>query len=533
MRLDKLKIKQWRNFKDFEIDFDETQLTSVLIGENGTGKSNLFEAIVAIFSNFDLSEKPPFEFELCYKCYQQDIRLVGLSSEGGKLVYEIYIMETENLLSVEKRLSKSEIQVRKEKLLPKHIFAYYSGGSHRMEALFWKHQEQYYNRILNMDVGEEAVPVELRRFFFCREIHSQFVLLAYYAFGEKEAEAFLQKYLSIDDLDSVLMVVKQPWWNKPATGHGGAVGNANFWQARGPVSHILRNAYEKAFGPIFGKDRAHDDYRLGGRSEERRYLFLPTKETLQSFAQVYKSAKQFFVYLESTDISDLIREVRIKVKRRDAEGFVTFQELSEGEQQLLTVLGLLKFTRDEEALFLLDEPDTHLNPIWKLHYLSMIEEIVGTSESSQLLISTHDPLTIAGLLRSQVLIFRQQEGRATAGPPDEDPRGLGVQGVLTRLFGLPTTLDPTTQGMLDRRNALYAQPERSEAEDLELTNLSYKLGNMGFLTVARDPDYELFLRALAGQSRPKDRTFTTEELRKIDEVAEEILREIFPQRVPE
>jgi len=35
---------------------------------------------------------------------------------------------------------------------------------------------------------------------------------------------------------------------------------------------------------------------------------------------------------------------------------------SEGEQQLLLVLGLLKFTAEEEALFLLDEPDTHLNP---------------------------------------------------------------------------------------------------------------------------------------------------------------------------
>ena len=55
MRIDKLWIKDFKNLKDFEIDFDENQMTTVLIGRNGTGKSNLIEAIVIIFSNFSTS----------------------------------------------------------------------------------------------------------------------------------------------------------------------------------------------------------------------------------------------------------------------------------------------------------------------------------------------------------------------------------------------------------------------------------------------------------------------------------------------
>ena len=66
--------------------------------------------------------------------------------------------------------------------------------------------------------------------------------------------------------------------------------------------------------------------------------------------------------MESTYISDLIHETRIKVRKKDAAGNITFKELSEGEQQLLMVLGLLKFTKNEESLFLLDEPDRHLDP---------------------------------------------------------------------------------------------------------------------------------------------------------------------------
>jgi hypothetical protein len=44
-----------------------------------------------------------------------------------------------------------------------------------------------------------------------------------------------------------------------------------------------------------------------------------------------------------------------------------------GEQQLLTVLGLLLFTRNDESLYLLDEYDTQLNPVWTYDYLRLLQ----------------------------------------------------------------------------------------------------------------------------------------------------------------
>ena len=58
MKLDKLWIKDFKNLKDFTIDFDVEQKTTVLIGHNGTGKSNLIEALVIIFRDLDL-DRPP------------------------------------------------------------------------------------------------------------------------------------------------------------------------------------------------------------------------------------------------------------------------------------------------------------------------------------------------------------------------------------------------------------------------------------------------------------------------------------------
>jgi ABC-type cobalamin/Fe3+-siderophores transport system ATPase subunit len=82
-------------------------------------------------------------------------------------------------------------------------------------------------------------------------------------------------------------------------------------------------------------------------------------------------------------------------------GEVTYRDLSEGEQQLLLVLGLLKFTARDEALFQLDEPDTHLNPAWSTQYLDFLNRFIRGRDSCHIVMSSHDPLVFAGLERAR------------------------------------------------------------------------------------------------------------------------------------
>ena len=157
-------------------------------------------------------------------------------------------------------------------------------------------------------------------------------------------------------------------------------------------------------------------------------------------------------------LSKVLAEVRTRVRMSVGAGGgnVTYRDLSEGEQQLLLVLGLLKFTARDEALFLLDEPDTHLNPAWSTQYLSFLDRFIRGRDSCHIVMSSHDPLVFAGLERAQVRIFRRDEnGFAVAELPDQDPRGMGVAAILTSdLFRLKTTLDAQTQAALDRQRVL-------------------------------------------------------------------------------
>ena len=131
-------------------------------------------------------------------------------------------------------------------------------------------------------------------------------------------------------------------------------------------------------------------------------------------------------------LSGLIEDFRVRVRVSGSVGPIHTRQLSEGEQQLLTVLGLMRFTRNEGSLYILDEPDTHLNPAWGVEYLDYLRKVGGIHRNSHTLLATHDPLLVAGLCREEIRVLtRGSDGRIVAATPEENPRGTGVASVLT------------------------------------------------------------------------------------------------------
>lgn len=100
-------------------------------------------------------------------------------------------------------------------------------------------------------------------------------------------------------------------------------------------------------------------------------------------------------------------EIRVTLEGRAED--ISFTELSEGEQQLLTVFGLLQFTAKRDALFLLDEPDTHLNPYWAAKYHQILEMFVPDGFVSHIVMTTHHPLSIYELDQEQIQVVTRSE----------------------------------------------------------------------------------------------------------------------------
>jgi ABC-type glutathione transport system ATPase component len=263
-------------------------------------------------------------------------------------------------------------------------------------------------------------------------------------------------------------------------------------------------------------------------------LFLPERKALEQVYASYENQYAFFTALESTHTSKLLSEVRTRVRVTPTAGggAITYRDLSEGEQQLLLVLGLLKFTAEDEALFLLDEPDTHLNPVWSIQYLEFLNRFIANRESCHVLMSTHDPLVFSRLLKSEVRILRRDEsGRVHVEEPLLDPRGMGVQAILTSdLFRLRSTLDIETQRVLDRQRQLSEKREELSAEEAaELRTINTKLYPLGLSKSIRDPLYELFITKWTEREKPEWAEaveLTPEQLKDREALAAEIASEI-------
>lgn len=347
---------------------------------------------------------------------------------------------------------------------------------------------------------------------------------------EKKSKVFLNEVLGIEDLESVLFVIKEAKWDNDK-------GDPKFWGAEGLVKDFLNVVWNYSYAPIYNQETVYPDFRSKGVKENHLYLYIKDKATLKKFAQKYfdinnqKPNNTFlFKALESSYISDMLKEAKVVVKKKK-DGKVTFKELSEGEQQLLTVIGLLIFTREDESLVLLDEPDTHLNPIWKYDYLHYLKTLVKSKDklesneelnefeedkTTQIIINTHDPLVIGSMVKSQVRLFGKEktpqkdttkntdkyeelreQALNFAIEPDVDPQGLGVAGILrSELFGLKTIIDRETNKLLDERNRLMYKQSKNEITEEGLSRLEELfeiLSNKGFNQNFRDPMYNDYI----------------------------------------
>lgn len=615
MQLLRIRIPAFRNLRDLDISF-ATHLRSsesapadvqpkqirshALIGQNGTGKSNLIEALITIFRDIDLDREAAFDYTLEYSIRDY---VVHIEADTAK--------QKRPYVWVDGKAESQGYLLKNRELLPAHIFAYYSGRNERIEVLFQEHQRRFNlrqeittdevlpdtyeapDRMIELEealrrfsgkdqsnlsdaefdelrrIQDELKPFHeqrtqffakaedrhrgrlkhlgddrLRRLFYCRGGHSQLVLLACLLSDDPVFQKVL-KNLHIESLESALFVLKEPHRLREKRRSGKFdeqdlnEGDPRFWYARGNVvSEFLDKLWQVSWAPIEQEATKQIDFR--GRTERQKqlYLFVPSQEKLKQLGELVGSTDSFFRYAEGAYIGDLIDEVRITVKKRDEHGGkISFTQLSEGELQMLTVLGLMRITREDHCLFLLDEPDTHLNPVWKLRYFDDIEGVLTADDGSfvqsesQILITTHDPMMVGSLKREQVHILRREGNCTVVTSPYEHPQGMGVAGLLkSELFGLPSTLDQQTLDDLQRRNELLAKKASeglTRAEDEALERLRHYLEELGFSREYRDPMYQLFVKKMyEAKSQPINKLLTSDELAEQEALAASIIKEL-------
>ena len=188
MKVDKLHIRsRFKNLENVKVDFDEDHLMTVVVGRNGSGKSNVLEALVAIFRNLDLGEEPPFSYQLNFQLGEEgwvkwyDVKVDADPSRGTLAKqYQIVVRNKHHTNGKFEPIPISKVmrdkKTKRAEYLPNFMFAYYSGPSDRLEKYFRKHREIYYKELIGDQLDLRA---DIRSLFYAKPIHSRHVLLAF------------------------------------------------------------------------------------------------------------------------------------------------------------------------------------------------------------------------------------------------------------------------------------------------------------------------------------------------------------------
>ena len=144
---------------------------------------------------------------------------------------------------------------------------------------------------------------------------------------------------------------------------------------------------------------------------------------------------------------------------------IEYRKLSDGEHQLLQVLGSLLLMDAPGSLFLLDEPETHFNPDWRSKFVKLMNKSIAKKRQQELILTTHSPFIISDCQRENVFVFeRNKNGKVKkAKNPNIKTYGTAVSIITDEIFNKAGTLSEMS---LDTINKIKRMPMDS-LEDIQ------------------------------------------------------------------
>lgn len=338
-RLKSLYLKDYKNIKEQTFDFSNNTGYIALIGLNGSGKSNLLEAISLIFD--DLYGIQHTEQVKGYT--------ITYEIDGVSYVYTT-LDEHNNVISL----------VKGKKACPSSVIACYSGEDLRLwNMAYMPYYMDFFRAALH---GKDYVPQTMYINRYCWKI----ALISLLFSLNRDVQQFVQETLRFD----VNNVSVQFDYN--------AIAN--------PQQHDAYNWLER----IKQKYGANEipltdlrDFGLGNLQHQELtedklifyylyFLFMPSKSQRQP-------------------VDKLITNISIKI------GNFEFDALSEGEKKMILIECIAQILGDDNALVLLDEPDAHTHVGNKRKILETI-----TKHNGQTILTTHSPIFTTLMMNSNI-----------------------------------------------------------------------------------------------------------------------------------
>lgn len=212
---------------------------------------------------------------------------------------------------------------------------------------------------------------------------------------------------------------------------------------------IEKNDYRSDSIRKYTEEDIHEiEHYINTISKRRTRIKLNNKTCLE-FSIDFRNSSLDRDYL-SEDYKILLKLIELKLIKSPILKFYKdddfeFEYASSGEKHLLFTLINIAAELEENSLVLIDEPELSLHPNWQINYINTLKKIFKKMKSCHFVMATHSHYLVSDLESDSsslvhLKLFREdRELRREATLLDFDTYGLSAENILYNVFGVRTT----------------------------------------------------------------------------------------------
>lgn len=465
----------------FNINFKQnTQKALVpkcIVGMNGNGKSNLIELLCEIFYSLEIMhlnysldiDSEEFNNELDTISYQLVYSMHDIESINEEHIVCVYkaINESPTLYLLNRNGKKEKISNRnlRKQLLPTKIIGYSSGHNELISVPFTRMKYNYFSEYQLNSEEDNDYEIEHSRLFYMNNEINSLILICNYLLGDISSMKQIYNEINIDKLQSFRIRLRLLDYTGDIIkidSHTNIIID-KLLSCATCYENLLYTSDHLLILDYFVDTSVINTFKDNFGSSESLFKSLYMLYSLNIFSiskrqqyELRKSVKatEFAGLLSGISSSELVFSIDdILLLKKDNDQPIHYNNLSDGEHQLIQTIGSVVLNNEPNVLFLFDEPETHFNPDWRAKFISLIDNITYSNEKwryQEMILTTHSPFILSDSYSENIYKFQRNSKGIEVLSPDFNTYGSSISVILNEIFDQKNTTSNKSSNALNK-----------------------------------------------------------------------------------
>ena len=372
VKLKSLYIQKYKNLAPITINFESGNGLTMLVGNNGSGKSNVLEAISGIFHDLFKgkdSRKIKCDYKLQYTL--NEINCVIEQTNGFLRCYGPKFKRREYFI---------------EENAPHNIIGLYSGEENRLWTSFYETYYKSYIKRIKTNRHQERM-----RLMLINKYYWNVALLTLLLSSNETLKPFIENDLGITSISTIELKFNFKYFDDVNELLKTFINRINP-DHKSKIERNLEDLRNSIFYSVLTDENGNILVDENG-NKLLAEIGITDTEVFQNLTQAYMPKNE-----------KIIKDIIIQI-----DDDITVEQLSEGEKKLILVKTVLEILSDEKTLVLMDEPDAHLHEGRKPALCNMMREY----PNRQIVIATHSPIMAQLAKEKELLMLELENGKST------------------------------------------------------------------------------------------------------------------------